>query len=59
MTNEEKFRHRADEIGKWLDEHAPEVQEDQRHLSEGSAERAYWHHGYRAALLDVLAKTAN
>ena len=28
---------------------------DQRHLDVDTPERAYWHHGYQAALTDVLA----
>ena len=31
------------------------VLNEQRHLDEGSAERAYWHAGYAQALRDVLA----
>lgn len=45
---------RADGIKEWLDETAPYVFADQRHLDENTPERAYWHYGYRAALLDVL-----
>jgi hypothetical protein len=32
---------------------------EQRHLDPGTIERAYWHHGYLAALRDVLALTGN
>jgi hypothetical protein len=28
---------------------------DQRHLQDGSEQRAYWHYGYASALKDVLA----
>jgi len=28
--------------------------EDQRHLDQGTDERAYWHHGYASALKDIL-----
>ena len=27
---------------------------DQRHLDQGTDERAYWHHGYASALRDIL-----
>ena len=27
---------------------------DQKHLESASPERAYWHHGYQAALNDVI-----
>jgi len=38
----------------WLSTVAPEVSAEQRHLDDGSAERAYWHHGYVSALQDVI-----
>ena len=37
----------------WLDENAPDIAGQQKHLDAGSAERAYWHHGYATALLDI------
>jgi hypothetical protein len=46
--------HRRKAIGQWLEKNAPETFEDQSHLDEGSAERAYWTHGYQAALSDVI-----
>ena len=45
---------RLDGIRKWLNDEAPYIIADQRHLDEGSPERAYWHYGYQAALADVL-----
>jgi len=27
---------------------------DQRHLDAGSTERAYWHHGYHSAIIDLV-----
>lgn len=51
-----EFQRRADGIKKWLDDNAPYVWADQKHLEEHSPERAYWHYGYRAALVDVLKK---
>ncbi|MEZ5958477.1 MAG: hypothetical protein R3C27_14840 [Hyphomonadaceae bacterium] len=37
----------------WLQEHAPEIDDAQKHLDAGSAEQAYWHYGYAMALRDV------
>jgi hypothetical protein len=45
---------RRDGIREWLDDEAPYTAHDQRHLEADTAERAYWHHGYQAALTDVL-----
>lgn len=39
----------------WLLEDAPYTLSDQKHLDANTPERAYWHHGYTAALADVLA----
>lgn len=43
---------------RWLLNTAPYTAAEQRHLSSGSPEQAYWHHGYQAALSDVLAMAA-
>jgi hypothetical protein len=48
------LQRRRDSIRDWLDEEAPYTEADQRHLDTDSCERAYWHHGYQAALTDVL-----
>jgi hypothetical protein len=45
---------RRDDIRAWLDEEAPYTTSDQKHLDANSPERAYWHHGYQAALSDVI-----
>jgi hypothetical protein len=45
---------RADELKDWLTANAPEAATEQRHLDEGTRERAYWHYGYVSALQDVL-----
>jgi hypothetical protein len=37
----------------WLRENSPYCFHDQKHLDEGSPERAYWHYGYLVALKDV------
>lgn len=44
------------EIQQWVLKVAPHVFEQQKHLDEGSPERAYWHYGYLCALNDVLEK---
>ena len=48
------LRRRRDGIREWLDDEAPYAATDQRHLDIDTPERAYWHHGYQAALTDVL-----
>ena len=48
------LRERRDEIRQWLDDEAPYTAADQRHLDAHTPERAYWHHGYQAALDDIL-----
>jgi hypothetical protein len=45
---------RCTSIREWIEDEAPETLSEQAHLAEGSAERAYWHHGYQAALRDVI-----
>jgi hypothetical protein len=52
------IRQRRDNIREWLDEEAPYTEVDQRHLDAHTPERAYWHHGYQAALNDVMAMLA-
>ncbi len=41
-------------LERWVKENAPATAVDQRHLDDGSVERAYWHHGYMMALQDIL-----
>ena len=38
----------------WISSEASYTAVDQRHLVESSSERGYWHHGYMAALDDVI-----
>jgi ribosome modulation factor len=52
------LRQRRDNIREWLEEEAPYTDIDQRHLDAHTPERAYWHHGYQAALNDVMAMLA-
>ena len=49
------LRRRRDGIRQWLDDEAPYTDADQRHLDPNTPERAYWHHGYQAALDDIIA----
>jgi hypothetical protein len=46
---------RRDGIREWLEDEAPHAATDQKHLELASPERAYWHHGYQAALNDIIA----
>jgi hypothetical protein len=45
---------RRDSIREWLEDEAPHAASDQKHLEIASPERAYWHHGYQAALNDII-----
>jgi hypothetical protein len=45
---------RRDDILEWLEDEAPHAAVDQKHLDAASSERAYWHHGYQAALSDII-----
>jgi hypothetical protein len=47
-------RRKMEEVKEWVALNAPECRVEQKHLDEGTAERAYWHHGYLSALQDVL-----
>jgi hypothetical protein len=49
-----KIELRIRDLSKWLEENAPNCGTDQKHLEEGSQERAYWHFGYMVALRDTL-----
>jgi hypothetical protein len=48
------LQRQLDNIRQWLDDEAPYTDSDQRHLEANTPERAYWHHGYQAALADVI-----
>jgi hypothetical protein len=43
-----------DNVRDWLRLETADAYSDQLHLVESSSERAYWHHGYQAALEDVI-----
>jgi hypothetical protein len=40
---------------RWLAENAPYCETLQKHLDDGTAERAYWHYGYLCALKDIVS----
>jgi len=46
---------RAEELTRWLGEHAPACETSQKHLDPGTPEQAYWHYGYVCALRDVAS----
>lgn len=46
---------RRNGIRNWLEETAPYIGADQKHLDAATPEQAYWHFGYERALTDVLA----
>lgn len=45
---------RRDNIREWLEQQGEPADLEQRHLDQGSSEQTYWHHGYQAALDDIL-----
>ena len=51
---QQKLNRRAKGTARWLKENAPNCVREQKHLQEGTAERAYWHYGYLVAIQDVL-----
>lgn len=53
------IRIRANGLRRWLKENAPACAKEQRHLDEGTAERAYWHYGYLCALRDALTSVSS
>ena len=44
---------RLKDIEGWLDDNAPFVIADQKHLDANSEAQAYWHYGYLVALRDI------
>jgi hypothetical protein len=54
QVNISLLRQRRDGIRQWLADEAPYTAGDQRHLDASTPERAYWHHGYQAALTDII-----
>ena len=52
------LKRRRDGIREWLADEAPHTAVHQKHLETASPERAYWHHGYQAALNDIMTMMA-
>jgi hypothetical protein len=46
---------RIGDLSTWLMQNASYCGKEQAHLSAGSREQAYWHHGYAIALRDIRA----
>ena len=46
---------RVRDLREWLQKNAPASLTEQKHLDEGTQERAYWHYGYMVALKDILS----
>ena len=53
-TEFRKIEARKKDLADWLAQNAPQCAAEQKHLEEGSQERAYWHYGYLVALRDVM-----
>ena len=51
----ERLCRRRDVQRAWLQDEAPYISEDQRHLDANTPERAYWRYGYFMALTDMLS----
>ena len=49
-----QMENRRAKLKRWLADEAPYTSADQKHLTASTPEQAYWHHGYQAALADVL-----
>jgi hypothetical protein len=54
MTQLSALMKRQTAINSWLKDNAPETWTEQRHLDQDTVECAYWHHGYQAALGDII-----
>jgi hypothetical protein len=50
-----RLKERTNALNKWLQANGGTAMREQRHLENNSTERLYWHHGYLAALLDVIS----
>jgi len=51
---EDLIASRIESLKKWISDNCPSCETDQKHLDEGTVERAYWHYGYLCALRDVF-----
>jgi hypothetical protein len=52
---QQELRNRIARLTRWVRQHGQDCEHEQKHLDEGSRERAYWHCGYLVALRDVLS----
>jgi len=43
------------DITTWLEREAHGIEKTQKHLDEGTVERAYWHYGYVCGARDFMA----
>ncbi|MDX2308834.1 MAG: hypothetical protein NW216_11395 [Hyphomicrobium sp.] len=50
----QRISDRIDGLSRELDGAVAETLAEQRHLDRDTVERAYWHAGYRSALIDAL-----
>ena len=53
-TEFRQIEKRMNATRKWLRDNSSACFTEQKHLDEGSQERAYWHYGYMVALRDVM-----
>jgi hypothetical protein len=53
-TEFRRIEQRQKDLTAWLEKNAPQCSSEQKHLEEGSQERAYWNYGYLVALRDVM-----
>jgi len=53
-NTEKMLLQRLEGMVEWLNDHAPYVASDQKHLDEHSVQQAYWTLGYATALRDAL-----
>jgi hypothetical protein len=54
-TEIERIEDRVKDLTEWVTQNASICIAEQKHLDEGSQERAYWHYGYLVALKDALS----
>ena len=51
---------RRNESAKWLEQNAPEIIAEEKHLTKNvTSERSYWRYGYYAAMCDILNQMEN
>jgi hypothetical protein len=45
---------KANELTRWVAEHAPYCETSQKHLDAGTPEQGYWNYGYLCGIKDIL-----